>query len=74
MKMDIVTEEEKYRKEKYVARNKGDIGENARLEEELYRTQWKFRWGRSPGDPLLTSMDKDGTPIRGKLDRKVEKE
>lgn len=48
------------------------LEENEALEEDMYRRQLRSKWGYSIGDPRLTSMDADGSVIRGRISKKVD--
>jgi hypothetical protein len=54
--------------------NYADLPDEVKVEceEDVYRHQLKWRHACCPGDPRLTSMDRDGVPRSGQFGKRVK--
>ena len=65
--MDEENSEAVYRRQLRTSHARLGVDEHVKMEEMVYRRMLKAKWARKLGDPLLRSMDSDGTVRRGLL-------
>jgi hypothetical protein len=63
--MDIAEEEENYRRQLKSRWAHVGLSDEQKMEEEIYHSLLRQKWGRHIGDPLLKSITKEGTPVKG---------
>jgi hypothetical protein len=70
--MEENSQEEVYRRQLRHSHAHVGLSDHERAEEEFYRRQLREKWSRRVGDPLLKSVDSDGTPVKGSFGRRID--